>query len=193
MYSLILDSSTKKLYVCLVSDNKILFEKYIEGRNDHAKNIVATIDEALKSAEIDSDKLNEIIVGVGPGSYTGVRMAVAVAKMMAVFKKNIKLYTISTLKLMSSNKKGLVLASIDARRGNCFGMIIDNNNSKYVINEGLISYDELKNNKYDVEVTENDFVVDPFYVINNKQLVSEPHLLVPNYLRDTEAERNINA
>ena len=193
MYSLILDSSTKKLYVCLVSDNKILFEKYIEGRNDHAKNIVATIDEALKSAEIDSDKLNEIIVGVGPGSYTGVRMAVAVAKMMAVFKKNIKLYTISTLKLMSSNKKGLVLASIDARRGNCFGMIIDNDNLKYVINEGLISYDELKNNKYDVEVTENDFVVDPFYVINNKQLVSEPHLLVPNYLRDTEAERNINA
>ena len=193
MYSLILDSSTKKLYVCLVSDNKILFEKYIEGRNDHAKNIVATIDEALKSAEIDSDKLNEIIVGVGPGSYTGVRMAVAVAKMMAVFKKNIKLYTISTLKLMSSNKKGLVLASIDARRGNCFGMIIDNDNLKYVVNEGLISYDELKNNKYDVEVTENDFVVDPFYVINNKQLVSEPHLLVPNYLRDTEAERNINA
>ena len=156
-------------------------------------NIVATIDEALKSAEIDSDKLNEIIVGIGPGSYTGVRMAVAVAKMMAVFKKNIKLYTISTLKLMSSNKKGLVLASIDARRGNCFGMIIDNNNSKYVVNEGLISYDELKNNKYDVEVTENDFVVDPIYVINNKQLVSEPHLLVPNYLRDTEAERNINA
>ncbi len=193
MYSLILDSSTKKLYVCLVSDNKILFEKYIEGRNDHAKNIVATIDEALKSAEIDTDKLNEVIVGVGPGSYTGVRMAVAVAKMMAVFKKNIKLYTISTLKLMSSNKKGLVLASIDARRGNCFGMIIDNDNLKYVINEGLISYDELKNNKYDVEVTENDFVVDPFYVINNKQLVSEPHLLVPNYLRDTEAERNINA
>ena len=193
MYSLILDSSTKKLYVCLVSDNKILFEKYIEGRNDHAKNIVSTIDEALKSASIDTDKLNEVIVGVGPGSYTGVRMAVAVAKMMAVFKKNIKLYTISTLMLMSSNKKGLVLSSIDARRGNCFGMIIDNDNLKYVINEGLISYEELKNNKYDVEVTEENFAVDPIYVLNNKKLVLEPHLLVPNYLRDTEAERNINA
>jgi len=193
MYSLILDSSTKKLYVCLVSDNKILFEKYIEGRNDHAKNIVSTIDEALKSASIDTDKLNEVIVGVGPGSYTGVRMAVAVAKMMAVFKKNIKLYTISTLMLMSSNKKGLVLSSIDARRGNCFGMIIDNDSLKYVINEGLISYEELKNNKYDVEVTEENFVVDPIYVLNNKKLVLEPHLLVPNYLRDTEAERNINA
>ena len=193
MYSLILDSSTKKLYVCLVSDNKILFEKYIEGRNDHAKNIVSTIDEALKSASIDTDRLNEVIVGVGPGSYTGVRMAVAVAKMMAVFKKNIKLYTISTLMLMSSNKKGLVLSSIDARRGNCFGMIIDNDNLKYVINEGLISYEELKNNKYDVEVTEENFVVDPIYVLNNKKIVLEPHLLVPNYLRDTEAERNINA
>ena len=193
MYSLILDSATKILYVALVNDNKVLYEEYVEGKNDHAKNIVYKVDVALKAAGITADSLDEVIVGIGPGSYTGVRMAVTVGKMLAVFKKNIKLYSISTLKLMSSNKKGLVLASIDARRGNCFGMIIDNDNLKYVINEGLISYDELKNNKYDVEVTENDFVVDPFYVINNKQLVSEPHLLVPNYLRDTEAERNINA
>ena len=94
---------------------------------------------------------------------------------------------------MASSKKGLVLSSIDARRGNCFGMIIDNDKDEYVINEALISYDELKNNKYDIEVTENDYIVDPIYVLNHKKIVDEPHLLVPNYLRDTEAERNINA
>lgn len=193
MYSLILDSSTKKLYICLLNDNKVLYEQYIEGRNDHAKNIVLKVDEAMSAAHIDSDKLDEIIVGVGPGSYTGVRMAVAVAKMMAVFKKNIKLYSISTLKLMASAKKGLVLSSIDARRGNCFGMIIDNNKNEYVINEALISYEDLKNNKYDIEVNEDNYIVDPIYVLNNKKIVEEPHLLVPNYLRDTEAERNINA
>ena len=94
---------------------------------------------------------------------------------------------------MASAKKGLVLSSIDARRGNCFGMIIDNNKNEYVINEALISYEDLKNNKYDIEVNEDNYIVDPIYVLNNKKIVEEPHLLVPNYLRDTEAERNINA
>ena len=50
MYNLILDSSTKILYVCLVKDNEVIYEKYIEGRNDHAKNIVFTVDEALTSS-----------------------------------------------------------------------------------------------------------------------------------------------
>ena len=48
MYSLILDSSTKILYISLVKDNDILEEIYIKGENDHAKNIVIKIDELLK-------------------------------------------------------------------------------------------------------------------------------------------------
>ena len=87
MYSLILDSATKILYVALIKDNETLYESYIEGKNDHAKNIVAKVDEALKKSNITVNELNEVIVGIGPGSYTGVRMAVTVAKMLAVFKK----------------------------------------------------------------------------------------------------------
>ena len=192
MYSLILDSATKILYVALVNDNKVLYEEYVEGKNDHAKNIVYKVDVALKTAGITADSLDEVIVGIGPGSYTGVRMAVTVGKMLAVFKKNIKLYSISTLKLMASGKKGIVLSMIDARRNNSFGMIIDKNKNEYIINECLIANDELKNNKYDEIVTDSSYTVDPIYVLNNKVLVEEPHLLVPNYLRDTEAERNLH-
>lgn len=193
MYSLILDSATKILYVSLICDNKVLYESYIEGRNDHAKNIVDKVNEALNRANITSDNLDEVIVGIGPGSYTGVRMAVTVAKMLAVFKKNIKLYTISTLKLIASNYKGVVLSSIDARRGNCFGTIIDVKNNKYIVDEALMPYEELKKNNYEYEANEEEFKVDPIYVLENKVEVSNPHLLVPNYLRDTEAERNLNA
>ena len=194
MYSLILDSATKILYVSLIKDNKdILFEKYIEGRNDHAKNIVKVVDDALKSANITVNELDEAIVGIGPGSYTGVRMAVTVCKMLAVFKNNIKLYKISTLKLMASGKKGIVLSMIDARRGNSFGAIIDINKNQYLIEEGLLSTEELKNNKYDYLVNDEEYKVDPLFVLNNKEIVDNPHLLVPNYLRDTEAERNLNA
>ena len=125
MYDLILDSSTKILYISLVKDEKVVYEKYLEGKNDHAKNIVYMVDEALKSENIDAFKLDKIIVGYGPGSYTGVRMAVTVAKMIAVFA-NVKLYTISTLLLMASGEKDLVKASIDARRGNAFSFVYVN-------------------------------------------------------------------
>lgn len=190
MNALILDSSTKNLYVCLVIDDNIIYEKYIEGRNDHAKNIVFRVDEALKTANIEVDKLNKIIVGNGPGSYTGVRMAVSVCKMIAVFKK-IDLYTISTLRLMASGYKGIIKASIDARRGNAFSSVINTLNDEIILEDGLYSYDELNEIEADYSVDENEFKVDPIYCINNATKVLEPHLLVPNYLRDTEAERNL--
>ncbi len=191
MYSLILDSSTKILYVCLVKDEKVLYEKYVEGNKDHAKNIVYLIDEALTNNKIESKDLDEIICGYGPGSYTGVRMAVSVCKMLAVFMKK-PLYTISSLKLMASGAKGKVLSYIDARRGNVFGTIIDTTSDTYIVNEAHTELTNLKNNSYDFEVNDSSYKVDPLYVIKHKNLVSEPHLLVPNYLRETEAERNLN-
>ena len=48
MKSLIVDSSTKILYVALVEDNVILYENYLKGENNHSENIVYCIDEALK-------------------------------------------------------------------------------------------------------------------------------------------------
>lgn len=190
MKSLILDSATKTLYISLVDDGNILYEKYIEGRNDHAKNIVFVVDEALKSNNLSCDDLNRVIVGYGPGSYTGVRMAVTVAKMLAVFK-HIDLYTISTLKLMASSKLGIAASMIDARRGNAFGGVFDMDNDKEILKEGMYSYEEIKGVSHDFEVTEDNFKVDVNYVINHANKVLEPHLLVPNYLRETEAERNL--
>ena len=191
MYSLILDSATKRLYASLIKDKKVLFERYIDGKNDHAKYVVSVVDEALSENKISIDDIDELIVGIGPGSYTGVRMAVTVMKMFSSFK-NIKLYKISTLVLMSSGYKGQALTYIDARHGNVFGMIYDVNKKRYIKDEAIYSLDELKNLDYEVEISEDNYVVDPFYVIENKIYVETPDLLVPNYLRDTEAERNLN-
>lgn len=191
MYSLILDSSTKILYVCLVKDNEVLFEKYLEGNKDHAKNIVYYVNMALEENHIEASNLDEVVCGFGPGSYTGVRMAVTVCKMLSVFMKK-PLYTISSLKLMASGKKGVVKAIIDARRGNVFGTIIDTENDTYIVPEGHYEGNVLDNNSYQYIVTDSDFKVDPFYVLSHKTKVDEPHLLIPNYLRETEAERNLH-
>lgn len=191
MYTLILDSATKTLYVALVKDNNVLKEIYLEGRNDHAKNIVLKVEEILNENNIKAFDLDNILVGIGPGSYTGVRMAVTVCKMLSVFG-NKDLYSISTLKLMASGYKGRVLTRIDARRSNSFGMILNTLNDEYIIDEAMYDTNELLNHEFDFYVTEDNFKVDPIYCINHMVKVNEPHLLVPNYLRETEAERNLH-
>lgn len=192
MYSLIIDSATKVLYISLVENNKkILDEYYIEGNKDHAKNIVSKVDEILKNNNLKANDLDEVVVGVGPGSYTGVRMGVTIGKMLAVFL-NVPLYKISTLKLMASAYEGIVLAAIDARRGNSFGAIIDTINDKYKLEEGMYETNNLLNMDYEFNVSDSINKVNPFYALKSKEIVKEPHLLVPNYLRETEAERNIH-
>ena len=99
MYSLIIDSATKILYIALVKDNNLLEDIYITGSNDHAKNIVSKVDELLKKYGIESKDLSEVVCGYGPGSYTGVRIGVTIAKTIAYALK-IKLYAKSSLSLL---------------------------------------------------------------------------------------------
>lgn len=190
MLTLILDSATKNMYLALVEDDQVLYEKYYLGANDHAKHIVSGVDLALKTTNKTIKDINKIVCGVGPGSYTGVRMAVTVAKMLSHFA-NIPLYKISTLALMASGTKGKVLAQIDARRGNVFGGIFKE--GKELTKEAFTTLVSLEELEHDSEVTQEDFVVCPLTVIKNATRVEEPMLLVPNYLRDTEAERNLCA
>ena len=191
MNSLIIDSATKTLYIAIASDDKLLFEKYLEGKNDHAKNIVKTIEDGLKESKLDVNDINDVIVGVGPGSYTGCRMAVTVGKMFTM-NPNVKLFKVSTLRLMSSSQKGIVLSRISAKHDNYFATIYDSFKNEYVLNEGFYNLEEISKYQYDVDVTDDEFKVDFNEVLKIKEEVINPDLLVPNYLRDTEAERNLN-
>jgi len=188
MYSLIVDSSTKVLYLCLLKDNIVVDERYINGRNDHAKNILSNIENMLNNQNIKIVELDSIIAGVGPGSYTGVRMAVTVAKMVAT-NSNVKLYGISSLYLMSSGYDGNVLSMIDARRGNSFCVAISNDE---IVKEELLRNTEqfINENPGYTVVNEDNIKVNPIKVLNKKVLEANPHGFAPNYLRETEAERN---
>ncbi len=190
MYTLILDSATKVLYHALVKDDKVVEEAYTTGQNDHAKNIVYIIDEFLKKEGITVDDLDKVVCGVGPGSYTGVRMACTVAKMLGAFK-HIPVYEISTLALISSGMPGRCLAMIDARRGNAFSAIYEN--AKLVGKEAIVNKEEFLLNNHDSVATESEYKVDPFKVIEVATLHENPHSLKPNYLQETEAERNLKA
>ena len=192
MKTIIIDSATNVLYTALCEDEEILYESYVPGKQDHASVILVEVEKACQKAGIDLIQMDQVIVGVGPGSYTGVRMAVAVGKMLATLESHIKLYKISTLKLMASGLKGNVLSWIDARRGNCFGCIYNPQQDVYLICEALLEKSTLESQTYESIADENTYRVDPLRVIKLAEEVIEPRTLVPNYLRETEAERNLH-
>lgn len=193
---LIIDTATKYLYIGLFDDEICLSSYYEAGDNDHSVKLMSEIERIFKEQQLSVRDINEIIVGIGPGSYTGLRIGVVVAKMFA-WNNNIPVKTISSLALIASAYDGnkLILAEVDARRGNSFLGLYRNTGKtlELVDNEQLTDLSEYKNS-----------ITEPFEVISfgepniskilqSKLLVDvqDIHGLNPNYLRLTEAERNL--
>lgn len=191
MNSLVIDTSTKYLYIALVKDNTILAERVFEGSKNHAGNSVYQIDLLLKEFGLQTKDLDNVYCGYGPGSYTGVRISVTIAKMLASFA-NINLYAISSLFLAGSGYDNENIAVMfDARRGNSFCACYGKN----MIEDKLRNNEEFLNlvNEFNdlVIVNESNFKVNPFKVIENAIKVDDVEAFVPNYLRITEAEYNL--
>ena len=138
--------------------------------------------------------IDKIFVVTGPGSFTGIRVGLTVAKVMA-YSLNIPIIPISSLEVMVSGNGGTAL--INARRGYVFAGSYDGNlNSLYhdsyvLMNDHLlkpyVSYDS-----FDFETIKPN--IDILKVVkkheNDKDV--NPHLIKPNYLKLTEAEEKLN-
>lgn len=189
MNELIIDSSTNKLIVGLRINNK----KYIltrDGNNDNSAYVIDLIQNILKDNNLTIDDLNTIIVGVGPGSYTGARVAVTVAKMLA-YTKNILLKEISSLNLLSTGYENIVLAAIDARRKHYFAGLY--NNGVCIDSDKYVKAEDILNNDFLVILNDETIKIDLDIISLNATIVEDIHNLEPNYLRVTEAERNYDS
>jgi tRNA threonylcarbamoyladenosine biosynthesis protein TsaB len=192
MKRLFIDSSTALMYVGLAKDDILRDFSIRVAKRDHAKYMVDRIDQIIRRNNMTIDEIDEIIVGIGPGSYTGIRIAVMVAKMIG-FTKGIPLRTISSLFFMTSGYRGRVAAMIDARRGNVFSAVYDE--GKIIMEEGLRSYQALKEELAPLQaepvfIDEMNYEISIPAIILKSVPVFDVHALEPNYLRITEAERD---
>lgn len=190
---LVIDTATKYIYLSLIIDGIEKQNIYQEGINNHSVTIIPLLDEILTSNHITLQDIDDIIVGIGPGSYTGVRIGVTVAKMIGYLNK-INVFTISSLALIASaSKKSYIIPYVDARRGNAFMAAFKYEDGiKYVENDVLENIESFRS-KYDETF---DFIAEGIpdiqKILKSKLLkkVDNIHELTPNYLRITEAERN---
>lgn len=111
-----LDTSTKFCTVGLSDDGDSLSEITVGGKNYSSEQIVDMISDILNRTGKSKKDIDLIAVGVGPGSFTGIRIAVTVAKTLAQVL-NIPVVSVSSLEALTYRTfDGVVIAVEDARR-----------------------------------------------------------------------------
>ena len=177
MYSLIIDTATNLMYLCLYKDENCFFEYKGLYNKNHSSYLVHNINNLLTTNNLSIKNIKEIIVGSGPGSYTGIRVAGVVAKTLC-YTLNIPLYKISSLALLSSSFDSCI-ASIDARNNAYFAYI------KNLLPDGYYTKDYLLNTYPNYPVIELNFEtskIDIVKIINTKERIINIHSYEPNYV-----------
>ena len=126
MISLFIDTSILFPTVSIIRDNEELYRFHEQIKSDMSSKILSIIDAGLKKTDLSLKSIDKIFVVTGPGSFTGVRIGVTIAKTIAWSLKK-KIIPISSLEYMatSSTNKKYVIPMIDARRNNVFSGIYD--------------------------------------------------------------------
>lgn len=124
MKILAFDTSNKTLSVAILEDDRLLADITINIKKNHSVSLMPAIDFLMSSADLEPKDLDRIVVAQGPGSYTGLRVAVATAKMLA-YSLSIELVGISSLYALASSvskryPNSVVIPLIDARRHNVY-------------------------------------------------------------------------
>ncbi|MCL1948124.1 MAG: tRNA (adenosine(37)-N6)-threonylcarbamoyltransferase complex dimerization subunit type 1 TsaB [Turicibacter sp.] len=136
MCVLAIDTSNKTLSVALVQGNDLLGQMTEETKNNHSVRLMPVIEGLFLECALKPENVECIVVAEGPGSYTGIRIGVTIAKTLA-WTLNVPLIGVSSLGALARNLgvKGHIVPLFDARRGTAFAGVYD---SKYkaVIQDG---------------------------------------------------------
>ena len=147
MLTLAIDTSNTTLSIALVEGNNVLYEITETAKNDHSKRLMPAIEKLFKEAGCQPKDLDLIAVAQGPGSYTGVRIGVTVAKTLAWTLKK-PLVGISSLEILARNinEGGYVVPLFDARRQTVFAGIYDGKTYESIIADGHYDLEQLLDN-----------------------------------------------
>ena len=203
MITFYIDTTSKYLYTGLVKDNELLNEKKLCLSTNLS---VFTVDEVSKmflEVNLKPSDIDKIIVVNGPGSFTGIRIGVTLAKIYA-FCLNKKIITITSLEAMkeSINSNKLIVPILNARRNACYAAIYDGDEK--IMEEKYLSIDALKlfllglnkdyifvsNDEFDFSCEKYDPDILKIVLKYQERKEINPHLVNPLYLKLTEAEEN---
>ena len=209
-----IDTSTK-ICTCSIfdSENGVIAETSLSVKKNHSNIVMPIIDNLFKISDLNINDIDKIAVAIGPGSFTGVRIALGIAKglAMALNKPLIAVNELDILEAIADGNENETIPLIDARKERVYykyqGNYIDDylinlisnfdKNKKYVfVGDGATNYTNiLKDN-----LGENAIVL-PMYnsfprasvlceLASNKE-EANIYTLEPEYISKSRAEKNI--
>jgi len=115
---LALDTATDAATACLSRDGEVLAESVTRGRSTAAQRLLDDVHHLTRAARVALDDLDAVVVGTGPGTFTGLRIGLASARALG-FGLGIPVHGVGTLDALLAGD-GVEVACIDARRGEVF-------------------------------------------------------------------------
>ena len=194
MYKLLIDSSFKLLIVALAKDNEVIDRIVYDAWQRQSELLIPEIDNIMKRNGVDKKDIDTIVLGIGPGSYTGVRIALTVAKTMAYVLKA-KTYAVSSLSLFGVKDKPTIVIT-NARSGRSYFAVYEN--GKAILEDTIFENDEVLHyieehkdyviagevSHLGLESAEFEPVYNLMLGINEEHLVKDIFKLNPVYLKD---------
>ncbi|MDM5297058.1 tRNA (adenosine(37)-N6)-threonylcarbamoyltransferase complex dimerization subunit type 1 TsaB [Bacillus pumilus] len=122
MTILAIDTSNHTLGIALVRDDTVIGESITYLKKNHSVRAMPTVEALMKECGVAPSELSKIVVAKGPGSYTGVRIGVTIAKTLA-WTLSLPITSISSLETLAANARyvdGYISPIFDARRGQVY-------------------------------------------------------------------------
>lgn len=121
MITLAFDTCLDKMYAVLKKDGEILASKVVEntGNKYHSAFLISTLQEIMSVNDVKPQDVNLIAVNIGPGSFTGIRACVTVARVMAQ-QLDCKAVGVSSLEILSRLADKNPLVALDARKDSAY-------------------------------------------------------------------------
>lgn len=187
MWQLVINTSHHHLSLALLKEGI-----FCDGINEVAfktqsELIMVRLDELTSRNNIHIFDVNELYIGIGPGSYTGVRIGLTVVKVLAILNK-FDVYQFTSFDFALAQDSGTSI--MDARSSRAYVGIKENKNWVF---QGILTIDELKNRMIYPLVGDTSLVncsdeSRPFemlceHVLNVSTKVSDVHAIEPLYIK----------
>lgn len=186
MLTLFISTYNEYVEIGLLKDGKEIAdikEKSIKG---HSLILVPSIDKILKDNNLEPNDLNEIIVISGPGSFTGVRLGITVAKTLA-YTLNIKIKTITSIEAIAAGiKEENKIITINDPKGKYIGKFENNALTEliYLKEEEALKY--LNSNNFPV-FNDNSLNIESIYTYSKNINETPAHAVKAAYIKEIEA------
>ena len=172
-----------ELITIALKNKENLFKNTQESEYSHSIYTMPMIESVFKENNLEIRDLEKIIVINGPGSFTGIRIGLSIAKTLA-YALNIKINTISSLTayLVSNNTNDNKKAVIEDNKG--FYVSVFDKDNNVIVEE---TYTEEDN--YDYEEVEKKLDVEQIIKYMENKESENPHFVKANYIKKIEVER----